>query len=198
MSESGGIGVYCAGDVGANSIERAQKLLVAFPDGVKKAVNSALKKASVSGQSYAAKAISNSYVLKSADFKKYSTANRKYITQNGVTSINIVFKGKRIPLSRFAVSVNANGSVSAHVKKESGAKILTHAFWATVGDGQHVGVFERETKKRLPIKEKFGPSIPEMMNANAQVKEDVSGKIKEAFDKNIDHEILAVMNGWRA
>ena len=58
-------------------------------------------------------------------------------------------------------------------------------------------MFERLSDKRLPIEEKLGPSTPQMMANNEDLEQEVGDKIREVFEERLEHEILAVMNGWR-
>ena len=183
-------------DVGDGSIDRAKKLLAGIPKGAQKAVSSALKRAGTAGLAYAARAVREEYLIRAGDFKRYTKTKRVYNVSGGSTTVDLVFTGVHIPLIRFDARIAADGRVSARVKHGSARTAFDRAFRATVGDG-HTGIFERETDARTPMRELFGPSVPQMLDANDDLQQDLGDKIRETFEQRIDHEILAVMNGWR-
>ena len=182
-------------DIGDGSIDRARKLLAAIPHGADKAVGSALKRASRTGMAYAAKMLQREYVVNSGVMKSHTQTKLRYVSSGGGTTVDLEFRGHHIPLMKFDTSFGRDGRVSVRVKKSSGKAALDHVFSASVGG--HTGLFERETDSRFPIEEKFGPSVPQMLSANDDLQQEMGDKIREAFEERIDHEILAVMNGWR-
>jgi hypothetical protein len=95
---------------------------------------------------------------------------------------------KRIPLEKF----NAKGpqpsrgrgrGVSYRIGPRAGR--LPRAFIAKMPSG-HVGVFERRTKKRLQIDERFGPSLGHIFSKHRQAGID---RALESFHKNFQHEL---------
>lgn len=192
-----GIGVYLVDDVGDGSIDRVAKLLAGIPHGADKAIGSAIKRAATSGEAYAARAIRQEYFIGASDFKRYTKSKRNIVTEGGSTTVNIEFKGQHIPLLKFDTKVGGDGRVVTRVKRSSAKTVLDHVFSKTVGMHGHAGVFERVSGKRLPIEEKLGPSAPQMMSYNDDIAQEIGDKTREAFDQRIEHEMLAVMNGWR-
>ena len=195
----GAISTYLIDDVGgsSNGINRVMTLLHNFPKhGAEKALGSAIKRAATSGEAYAARALGKHYYIKAGDFKHYTKSKRHIYTSNGETNVDIEFRGNHIPLIKFNTSVTSDGRIRTKVMKSSTAQILTNVFSQTVGK-KHVGLFERVGVNRYPIEEKFGPAAPQMMDANDDVSQDIADKVRETFDNRIEHEILAVMNGWR-
>lgn len=192
-----GIGVYLVDDVGDGSIDRAMKLLAGIPHGADKAIGSAIKRAATSGEAYAARVIREEYYISAGDFKAYTKSKRKIISHNGETTVDIEFKGYHIPLMKFSTRIGSDGRVTARVKRSSSGAVLDHVFAQSVGTHGHTGLFERVTDKRLPIEEKLGPSTPQMMDYNDDISQEIGDKVRETFDQRLEHEILAVMNGWR-
>lgn len=176
-------------------IDRARKLLAGIPHAAEKAIGSAIKRAGNSGLTYAWRRLSNDYTVSAGGFKSYTRSSKKLVSSGSDQYIQIEFRGNHIPLSKFHTSVSKNGAVSVNVKRSSAKVTFERAFFATVGS--HSGVFERETEKRTPIRELFGPSAPQIMSYNDDVSQDIGEHIQEEFAKRLDHEILAVMNGWR-
>ncbi len=193
-----GISVFVTDDVGGGgSIDRAMAMLAGIPHGADKAIGSAIKRAAQSGEAHAAKVIRQEYYIKAGDFKSYTQSKRKITSHAGETTVDIEFRGRHIPLMKFNTKFGSDGRVSVHVKRTSSGGILNHVFQANVGTHGHSGIFERVTDKRFPIEEKLGPSTPQMMNANDDIAQEIGDKVREVFDERLDHEILAVLNGWR-
>lgn len=66
--------------------------------------------------------------------------------------------GRRLPLSELAARQTQRG-VSFRGRPGQGRQTVPGAFLATMKSGYH-GVFKRTGKRRLPIAELFGPSVP--------------------------------------
>lgn len=182
-------------DVGSNTIERAKKLLAGIPGGVKKAVGSALKRASSSGEAYAARAVRKEYLVKASDYKEYTTSKIRHIVTDasGATEISIQFHGYHIPLIRFDTSFGKDGKIAVRVKRGSAKQTLENAF---IVKKDRLGIYERIGDDRFPIRQFWGPATTQMMDSNDDVSEDIANHIRETFDKRIEHEITRVLNGW--
>lgn len=195
-------GMAVAVDVEKDAISSARAMLAGIPGAFKKAMGSTLKRTATSGKAFAAKELRKQYFLKSADFKKYTHSGIKYRSDAAETSVTIEYKGKHIPLLRFGVQI-VNGRVKAHVKRSEPLKLLHNkdtdrdAFVTTLKTG-HRGIFDRLTEQRVPITELFGPSAPQMMKNNEVLHEKLDEHVKEVFKKRLDHEVTAILNGWRS
>lgn len=71
----------------------------------------------------------------------------------------VIATGKPIGMINFRARQTAAGVTAMLFKKR---KLYKGAFISTMPGG-HVGVFRRRSKKRLPIREMWGPSIPATM-----------------------------------
>lgn len=191
------MGIYLVDDIGDGSIDRAMKVLAGFPHGADKAIGSAIKRAAQSGEAYAARGVRNEYYINASDFKSYTRSKRRIYTSAGSTTVDIEFRGFHIPLVKFDTKVGKDGRVVTRVKRSSPRTVLDHVFKQDVGTHGHTGIFERLSDKRLPIEEKLGPSTPQMMASNEDLEQEVGDKVREIFEERLEHEILAVMNGWR-
>lgn len=183
-------------DIGDGTLERAYRLLAGIPKGASKAISSAIKRAATSGEAFAAKEIRKEYHIKAGDFKKYTRTERKYVRGATGTTVDVVFRGYHIPLIRFDTRVSRGGIVTARVKRSSVKQVLENAFVQTMPGG-HVGLFERVSDARMPIREFFGPSVPQMLSANEDVEQAMGDHIRETFDDRLEHEIVALLSGWR-
>lgn len=183
-------------DIGDGSIERAKKLLAGIPHGIGKALGSALKRTVKSTEAFAANKIREEYFVKASDFKKYTSSKYRYQTDSNGTTVDLEFRGYHIPLINFNIFVSPNGRVSARVKRSSAKEKLDRVFMQTMPTG-HKGLYEREYDERLPIKELFGPSVPQMLRYNEDVEQMIGDHARDAFDKRLKHEVTALLNGWR-
>lgn len=192
------MGVFLTDDIGgsSNGISRAQKMLAGIPHAADKAIGSAIKRAAISGEAYAARAVGKFYYVKAGDFKHYTKSKRRITTTAGETTADIEFRGRHIPLLKFQSRVGKDGLVHAKVMRYSSGATLQHTFRQKVGNS-HYGLFERVGDSRYPIEEKFGPSTPQMMAANDDVSQEIGDKVRDTFDQRIEHEITAILNGWR-
>ncbi len=182
-------------DIGSNSLDRAQKLLAGIPGGFNRAVSAALKRSASSGEAYAARAVRKEYIVKASDYKEYTTSKRHITTSaSGATEVSIEFRGYHIPLIRFDSAFGKDGRVTARVRRSTAKQTLENAFAAKFGE--RTGIYERMGDKRFPVHQLWGPSTTQMMDSNDDVAEDIAEKIRDTFDKRIDHETLRVLNGW--
>lgn len=192
-----GVNVFAVQGLGENTLDRVTKILAGIPKASSKALNSAILRTATSGTAYAAKVLCRDYHIKAHTFKFYTESKRHVNTSGGHTSVDIEFRGRHIPLKSFDTKVGSDGRVVTRVKRSSAQTVLEHAFRVEVGQHGHAGIFERVGPDRLPIEEKFGPSTPQMMAYNKDIAREIGEHVKETFDKRIEHEMLAILNGWR-
>lgn len=111
-------------------------------------------------------------------------------------------KGDAISQGRVTATMKKAGPLPQGVLvqlKKGKTTLLRNAFMARVkaGDqGHHVGVFNRQGVKRLPILEKRLISIPSMF-AQPQIMQAVNKVVYENFQKVLGHEIKFYQNGGR-
>lgn len=184
------------GSEAASVLDHATKLLAGFPDGVQKAAESALNRAGISGRAASAREVGKQYYLRSSDFKKYTKSSQHVSRSGGDITVSLNFRGFHVPLIRFKTALTSSGHIRSQVLRNSSGDVLKHVFQAEMKSG-HIGLFERYSKSRLPIEQKFGPSIPQMMGANPELANTVGNDIEKTFSERMNHEVLALMNGWR-
>lgn len=182
-------------DIAEESLDRVTKLLAGIPDGMYKAVGSALKRAAAAGKTVAKKPVSQEYTISQSQFLA-ETKNINHFERmtGGELSISFGFAGHVISLAKFNTRVNNSGQVVTQVKRANSADVLENAFFAKMG--AHTGVYERVGADRLPVEEKYGPSTPQMMYSNENVMDSIEEKMAETYEKRIEHETLRVLNGW--
>ncbi len=159
------------------------------PQVVSKALVRAMNRGIKSGRTHMTRELAADLGLKQKDVRD------KILLQEATLShplARLAASRKKIPLMAFG----ARGPVPSYGKGrgvtyrlKTGAGRIPNAFIATVkaGDtGLHTGVFVRTTKKRLPIKERFGPSLGHVF---AKYREGGVKATLDAFAKNFKHEL---------
>ncbi|KVF22932.1 phage tail protein [Burkholderia cepacia] len=163
-----------------------------------KAVVRALNKTATQARTAAAVEVrAAGYNIKSSAIKNSFSIQRA--TRSNVVVV-LKATGRPVALINYGARQGKNG-VSVQVK--AGRTVLRHAFIATMPNG-HRGVFERTGKQHkkvvrngkvrrsgLPIKELFGPSIPQSL-ANESVQKALMKKIREKFPQILRHELAFV------
>lgn len=118
------------------------------------ATASALNRTATTGRVQASRRIRERYNLKAGAIR----AQMRIVRANrGRLTAEVIASGRPIPLIEFAARQVGTG-VSVSVIRGS-RKVRLHAFIAKMKTG-HVGVYERTSRRRLPIKELFSVSLP--------------------------------------
>lgn len=181
-------------EIGADSLERLNKILAGVPDGIWKASYSALRRAGDTAKTRAGQYAAEEYTINKGDFMR-NVRQKTHISSEvgGLVSMSISYAGNVLPLLTFRTRYERGGLLRTQVKRNGAASVLEHAFAARVFGP--IGVFERVGEKRFPVEQKFGPSTAHMMQ-NEIVVEKMDETIKETFDRRLEHEITRVLNGW--
>lgn len=181
---------------GSKALDRATKLLAGIPGGVEKAASSSISRAATSGTAAVAREVHKEYALGTSDFKKYTKSSQRIQKSGDEISVGLSFRGFHIPLIRFNAKITSSGLYRVQVKRNAAGETFRHVFRATMSSG-HIGLFERYGTSRLPIKQKFGPSVPQMMGANPELANTVGDNVRKVFEERMEHEVTALLNGWR-
>lgn len=173
------------------SFKDASRLIKQMERITPKAAASALKRAASSARTAGVRKVRERYTIKAKDVN----AVFKIVGKPSASSLEAVLRAKTgsLPLINYQTSPGKPPSK----QPKSGVKatvvrgkrsVLKHAFVTKVGSGGHIGVFERSTGKRFPIKEIFGPPIPQLLN-NEEVREQIEKTFAETFETRMEHEI---------
>lgn len=180
-----------------SEIERAFAVLKRVPNGVPKAVRSSLNKTISGVRTDAKREATASYEVKSSAVHKSITIQK---ASGSALEAIALSRGRPIPLSSFKVKpkkVQRKGpkgrKISVSVKKGT-STTLDNAFVAQFRSG-NTAVVERKTKRRLPIRKLYGPSIPKMIE-NDKVMDTIKAKAKDRLSKNFAHEVDRIMKGF--
>lgn len=163
-------------------IENAGVVISAFqvyPKAVTTALVRALNRGITSGRATMAKLIAADTGLKSSTIK---SAMKLQKATSALPQASLGAGLTRIPLYQFQARQTRRG-VSYRLPGSRGRN--EHAFIAQMATG-HVGVFMRRTKRRLPIKELFGPSLGHVF---AKYRPDGLKAAEDSFRANFNHEL---------
>ncbi len=134
--------------------------------------------------------IRDKYFIKASDIKQSISLKRAFVGKNSVAEIKS--KGKAIPLYFFQVTPKQRTKprpkigVAARVKKGGSKKKIPGSFIAH--SRGRTGVYIRKGKERIPIKQLYGPSIPQMIG-NPQIIEKIEKGAINRLEKNLEHEL---------
>ena len=179
--------------VGANSLERVNKILSTIPSGAIRAASAALKRAGETAKTKAGQFAAAEYTINKGTFM----ANVSMKTQSSgaggsAASMKVSFAGAPLPLLTFNTRYSRDGRVTAQVLRHGGGGTLGDAFVARIGG--RFGVYERLGSSRFPVEGKYGPGTSKMMG-NDKVVEQMDKTITETFEKRIEVEIRRILAG---
>lgn len=217
-ASNGAINIYLTG----GALDRAEKMLAGIPGGTEKAVKSAMSRAVSNMRSGYVKEVQKKYDISGANLRTDKNIKCRYSYASGSVTATVTFAGKKIPLYRYngttpkipkydtsrrvpvvikneTKMAHPGITARAHIFKDTSPYLIDESFVATMKN-THTGIFERDGTTMGNggdgITEKMGLSIPQMVG-NEEVRENIADEAWKKFDERLDHEIMALMNGWR-
>lgn len=174
--------------------ERASKLLQGVPEGLEKATLNALNRTLTATRAEAVREIGKTYDIKSKTIRDTMSIQKANIN---TLSGSVISRGSPIPLINFKVnprtpSPKRKKQTFVSIKK-SGA-YLEGAFVAEM-PSDHIGVYERLGKRRLPIRQLYGPSAPQMMKEDG-VMEAIQKKAHDTVLERLEHETIRLLGRY--
>lgn len=210
-------------EVGGQSLARAEKMLAGFPGGLDKAIKSAMSRSLSHLRTNSTKEIRKVYAISAAALRTEVNIKTKYTYHPGAgISGYVLFSGHKIPLYRYdgtspvqptqdiGKTINAliNGqwrqthpgiAATGHQKVNTSPTRFENAFVARMKSG-HAGIFERTggatSTGNDALQELMGSSVPQMVG-NEDVQQALMDETMKKFDERLEHEINAIINGWR-
>ena len=207
------------------AVERADRMLAGMPGGFEKALRSAISRTASHTRTRISRRVRERYAISAGNLRTEQNIHLQYRSTDGGAEAVLRILGSKLPLFRFEGAspkgptnqpklvpvligdqsqrkwrmVHPGVTARGKVLRGSGPKPLTDSFVANFRSG-HIGIFERTggmtANMRDEIKEKMGLSIPQMVG-NEEVLDKLGQDAAEKFDERIDHEIEAILNGWR-
>ena len=182
-------------EISSETVERVNHILHGVPKGAEKAFSNAINRGLSKAKTTAFKEVKNVYeVNNSAINEKTRTRIQKANAGNIAGYIN--FSGAKIPLYKFKVTptVPGTGKKVFAAQEKGGGNTFEDAFIAQMKTG-HLGIFERKETKRLPIEEKMGSAMAQMVK-NTVVMEAVQKEAQKTVDERIEYEIDRILSGY--
>ncbi len=182
-------------EISEETIDRVEQILAGVPRGAQRAVTNAINRALSSTKTQAFRKARQVYAVKQGDLSGATVTRVQRASTGGVAGY-ISFSGVKLPLYKFNVSPDVplkSKYVKAGLKKGSWT-LFQDAFIAQMDSG-HIGMFERETSKRLPITQIMGLSGAQMIG-NREIIEDLSREAQKKVNERLEHEIDRLLNGY--
>lgn len=151
-----------------------------MPAQVNRAIVRAINRALGSGRTVMVRAMAEDLKIRQADLRDAMPIREASLTRM-VGSFGASLK--LISLFKFGARQTQRG-VTANTGR--GRKTYAGAFIQRMPKTGHVGVFMRKGRKRLPIRELFGPSLGHVF---AKFRPMGEARTIEAFEQNFDHEL---------
>lgn len=159
---------------------------ITLTNGIKVAGVRAINRTADSEKTALSRAVAADMGLKVGTVKNSITVEKATVNQ---PEARVIARGKPIPLIEFSARgpepSRGRGRGVSYRNPGSPRNRAEHAFITTLRSG-HRGVFERNTSKRLPIRELMGPSVAHVFQKLVPVGE---ARRQEVLIKNLEHEI---------
>jgi len=162
-------------------ISGMRRQLLAIGDKAPLAAARALNRSIASVQTAAVRDIASDLKLAQKDVRKGMTLER---ATRQTLRARLIVTGRRLALHAFRARPTRAG-VSYDLGR--GRTVAPGAFIATMRS-RHIGVFRRRDKRRLPIDELFGPSLPHVFTA-ARISAARAALAADLLRKNLTHEV---------
>lgn len=170
-----------------HDIEAAAAHFEALSQGLKnKATVRALNRVADMAKTAASKEIRQTYRIKARDLSAMLKVRKASVRAIYLEAAVSASGRASIPIVGFAARQTKKG-VTVSVTRGGGRKLLPGAFIATMKNGK-VGVWDRQGKKRLPIKELFTIGVPYQFAARKTV-EAMARIVRDKFPERLQHEL---------
>lgn len=182
--------------IDAETMERVEVMLAQVPKGAERAFSNAINRGLSKVKTGAFREVKRVYTVQSRALNSATKAGVKKASTGDLAGY-VHFAGSRIPLYKFNVTPKtprAGRQVVAE-KQRGVSEVFADAFIAGVNNGEHTGVFQRETEARLPIYERLGPSAAEMIQRTA-ITEKLQEEAQKTVDERVMHEVERLLNGY--
>jgi len=182
-------------EITSDTIERVATLLADVPKGAERVFANAINRGISRAKTQAIKKTKQVYTANhSALTAKTTTKTSKASTGNLAGFVS--FSGVKLPLYQFKVTPTKPASgqrVKAAVLKSGSGTPFEDAFIADMKNG--LGVYERATRKRLPVDELMGLSAAQMVG-NPEVMDGLEEEVQELVNERLLHEMNRILNGY--
>lgn len=211
-------------EVGRAKLTEAEKLLAGIPNGVERAVKSAMTRATAHLRTNAVREVRKRYAISAANLRTEDNCKIRYSYSGGNVRATVFYSGKKIPLYRYD---GTSPKTPQFDRTKLTHAIITGGYWRTVHPGiaakgrqlvsqtptiprdgafiahfastGHTGIFYRTggmTDNDLPeIREVMGSAFAQMLG-NEEVAQRLAEGAMEKFEERLDHEVYRLLNGF--
>ncbi len=190
--------------INQKQVDQLQEMLVRFPRTIPRILTRAINKIGVASRTQVLRKITQEYTITQRNLKKHKNVDLKKANFKTLTA-RLKIRGRRLSLLFFRARQTQKG-VTYKIKKR---RKKIYAFMESpVGSGKsttmssgHKGVFMRRKRgqtyaKRLPIIERFGPSVPHMFQGIGEFAEGVfERQIGKKLDREVSMQTTLVLRG---
>lgn len=179
----------------AGQVARAEAVLRHIPGGAPKAIANALNRAAEGARTEAVRKVRERYLIRAKDVNETIRVRKASADDHRVI---IRSTGTSMALSKFRITPSAPPSkqrknpIVVRVIKGGGGPVKG-AFVARMASS-HIGVFHRAGRARLPLVERYGPSVPQMLG-HESVTQYIKEQAADRVEKRLDHEIERMLRG---
>ncbi|HUX16030.1 MAG TPA: phage tail protein [Phycisphaerae bacterium] len=173
-------------------LKRIERLLAGIPRGLPRAVTRGVNQTAVTGRKTAIDEVYKDLALKKGDIRAAMPLKRATFRRWTAT---VSVRGRRLRLLMFGARQIRRG-VSYRVRRQGRRQTIRSAFIATMRTG-HRGVFRRLGKKRLPIIELRGPSIPYVFETAPGILARTMAVAGRLLPRNIDKHVRLLLEKGR-
>lgn len=166
-----------------------------------RALTTTVNKLARAGSTAVSRQIRGKYTIKARDLKakRGGTSNRNGLrvqrARRGQTTAFILGAGRALPLIRFRVTPKTPEADNRRKRRrgityrvQRGKRVRVRDAFVARMDSGHVGAFMRKRESRTPIRELFGPSIPQMLKETASLNA-IFQRIQEDAPRVLEQEL---------
>ena len=178
-------------NVSSQNMDKIIRLMTKAPKEVQKAAAVSINRTILTARKEASVNIRKNYIIKAKDIKTALSYTRA--KGNGFLMGEIKAKGPAPLLTAFRVSIyrtkrGYTRPPKVQVLKSSGAKTVNGMFNGKSKSSGYIGLMQRTSKKRYPLRIPHGPSVAQMLGSE-RVLNVITAKAEETLNKRFLHEV---------
>lgn len=179
------------------NLDKAKQMLRGIPNGIERAVSGSINKTLSKVKTTMKRQTTHEYNILSRDIESKLSVNKATFTS---LRGSIYARTPKLALSKFISSYDRK-NLKVKIKRNEPAKSVEgkselrgKPFTAIVGN-MHLGIFQRKTKKRYPIKQLYTIGIAEMLGSKS-VSEYTVEQGNIYLEENLEREVNRILKGY--
>jgi hypothetical protein len=172
------------------SLKRIEKLLEKTPKDIPKALSRAVNEAANKGKTMVSRTVRASYNVKAKEIAATLSVVR---SSPGTLSAYLNYRGMKFPLKRFQAGGKSSRKGPVTIQELRGKRTtLAEAFNVDKFGGN---IFVRTSKKRFPLKQLMGLSVPAMVSGQ-RLNKQVEDVVQKTFNERAVHAAEVIANDF--